>query len=159
MPVPRRDRRWIWAGRIAAVLVLAGLTVYLARVGLDTADKLASSIGVVIAVAALLAPYLLPAQQPVPTPDSAAPAPSQAVTGSGVGGDVRQISGVAGGVRIGPPPTTTGQPPAAPVPPPPPAAVPDAAPAAPPSQVVDKSTVTGSVTQIGTVGGDVDIDR
>jgi hypothetical protein len=40
---------------------------------LDTADKLASSIGVVIALAALLAPYLLPAPQPggppMPDPD------------------------------------------------------------------------------------------
>jgi hypothetical protein len=51
MPVPRRDQRWIWAGRIIAVLVLAGVVGYLARVGLDTADKLASSIGVVIALA------------------------------------------------------------------------------------------------------------
>jgi hypothetical protein len=37
------------------VVVLAGLAGYLVRVGLDTADKLASSIGVVIVLAALLA--------------------------------------------------------------------------------------------------------
>jgi hypothetical protein len=158
MRVPRRNRRWVWAGRITAVLVLAGLTSYLARAGLDTADKLASSIGVVSAVAALLAPYLLPAPQPVPPQGTAArEASEQTVTGSGVGGDVRQISGVAGGVRIGPAPT--GQPLTAPVPPSPPAAVPSAAPAAAGSQVAGNSTVTGSVTQIGDVGGDVDIDR
>jgi hypothetical protein len=34
-----------------------------------------------------------------------------------------------------------------------------AVPAAAGSQVVDNSTVTGSVTQIGDVGGNLDIDR
>jgi hypothetical protein len=64
MPVPRRDPRWIWAGRITAVVILAGLTGYLAWAGLDTAGKVASSISVVIALAALLTPYLLPVPQP-----------------------------------------------------------------------------------------------
>ncbi|WP_239395560.1 hypothetical protein [Frankia sp. CiP3] len=41
-------------------LVVVGLVVYLAVVGLDSADKLASSIGVVVALLALGAPYLLP---------------------------------------------------------------------------------------------------
>jgi hypothetical protein len=73
MPVPRRGPRWIWAGRIAAVVILAGLTGYLAWVGLDTANEVASSISVVIALATLLAPYLLPVPQPegpaTPDPD------------------------------------------------------------------------------------------
>lgn len=71
-PVPHGSGGWVWAGRVVAVLVLAGLGVYLARVGLDTADKLASSIGVLVAVATLLAPYLLPAPSsgsPVSEPD------------------------------------------------------------------------------------------
>jgi hypothetical protein len=63
MPMPRRGARWIWAGRIAAAMVLAGLVIYLVRAGLDTADKLGSSISVVVAVAALLSPYLLPVQK------------------------------------------------------------------------------------------------
>ena len=77
MPVPRRGPRWIWAGRISAVVILAGLAGlagYLAWAGLDTAGKVASSISVVIAPAALLAPYPLPAPQPEgpsgPHPDS-----------------------------------------------------------------------------------------
>jgi len=64
MPVPRRGPRWIWAGRITAVVILAALAGYLAWAGLDTAGKVASSISVVIALAALLAPYLLPVPQP-----------------------------------------------------------------------------------------------
>jgi hypothetical protein len=43
-------------------MVLAGLVIYLVRAGLDSADKLASSISVVVAIAALLSPYLLPVQ-------------------------------------------------------------------------------------------------
>jgi predicted exporter len=72
MPVPRRNCKWIWSGRITATLVLAGLVGYLAWVGLDTADKLASCISVVIAVAALLVPYLLPtlsSGDSIPEPD------------------------------------------------------------------------------------------
>ena len=61
MPIPRRGRPgWIWAGRIAAAVIVTGLVIYLVRAGLDTADKLGSSISVVVAVAALLTPYLLP---------------------------------------------------------------------------------------------------
>ena len=56
----RRRSGWIWGGRIAAVVILAGLAAYLASVGLDKADKLASVLGLLVAVAALVAPYLLP---------------------------------------------------------------------------------------------------
>jgi hypothetical protein len=42
-------------------VIVAGLIVYLVMVGLDKADKLASAVGVVVALAALVAPYLLPA--------------------------------------------------------------------------------------------------
>ena len=41
----RRRSGWIWGGRIAAVVVVAGLGAYLASVGLDKADKLASVLG------------------------------------------------------------------------------------------------------------------
>ena len=157
MPVPRRDRRLIWAGRLTAVVILAGLVGYLVHVGLDNADKTASSISAVIALAALLAPYLLPAPRPAPPlRGSAADVSGQAVTGSRVGGGVRQASGVIGSVRIGPDPT--GRPPTVPPSPPPPAA-PGTAPAATASQAVENSSVTGSVTQIRDVTGDVEIDR
>ncbi|MDG4765771.1 hypothetical protein O7632_16940 [Solwaraspora sp. WMMD406] len=51
----------MWAGRVAFGVIVAGLVVYLVMVGLDKADKLASSIGAVAALTALAAPYLLPA--------------------------------------------------------------------------------------------------
>jgi hypothetical protein len=41
-------------------VLVAGLAVYLLRVGLDKADKVASSISVLVALVALGAPYLLP---------------------------------------------------------------------------------------------------
>jgi hypothetical protein len=40
-------------------VIVVGLVVYLSVVGLDKADKLSSSIGGVVALGALLAPYLL----------------------------------------------------------------------------------------------------
>lgn len=56
----RQRRRWVWGGRVIALLALIGLAIYLWQVGLDRADRLASSIGLVVAVAALLAPYVVP---------------------------------------------------------------------------------------------------
>ncbi|GAA0481944.1 hypothetical protein Ade02nite_57600 [Paractinoplanes deccanensis] len=63
--------RWIWAGRGTFALVVAALIVYLAVSGLDRADKLASAIGVVVAVVALGAPYL---RRPAPPADAERPA-------------------------------------------------------------------------------------
>jgi len=59
--VPRRSCRWVWAGRLAFGVIVAGLVVYLVTVGLERADKLASTISLVVALAAFVAPYLLPA--------------------------------------------------------------------------------------------------
>lgn len=42
-----------WAGATAGVLLLAGLGVYFAEVGLDKADKLGSVVGALIATASL----------------------------------------------------------------------------------------------------------
>lgn len=58
--MPRRSQWWVWAGRVAFGVIVAGLVVYLVVVGLDKADKLASAISVVVALAALVAPYLFP---------------------------------------------------------------------------------------------------
>ncbi|MBM0276057.1 hypothetical protein [Micromonospora tarensis] len=41
-------------------MIIAALVTYLVKVGLDKADKIASSIGVVLALVALGVPYLLP---------------------------------------------------------------------------------------------------
>lgn len=48
-----RRRVLLWTGSIVAVAAAAGLTVYLVQVGLDDADKLASVIGLFVAVAGL----------------------------------------------------------------------------------------------------------
>ncbi|MEV6302729.1 hypothetical protein AB0M02_25175 [Actinoplanes sp. NPDC051861] len=53
-----RNGRRIWAGRGAFGLIVAGLAAYLAAVGIEEADKRASSIAAVLALAALGAPYL-----------------------------------------------------------------------------------------------------
>lgn len=58
-----RRSGWIWGGRVAALVVLAGLTVHLTSVGLDKADKLASVLGLLVAAAGLVAPYLVPSSE------------------------------------------------------------------------------------------------
>ena len=58
--MPRRSQRWVWAGRAVFGVIVAGLVVYLAVVGLERADKVASSISAVLALIALGASYLLP---------------------------------------------------------------------------------------------------
>lgn len=59
--MPARNKKWVWAGRVAFAVIVTGLVVYLVVVGLEKADKLASAISAVAALAALAAPYLLPA--------------------------------------------------------------------------------------------------
>ncbi|WP_239340720.1 hypothetical protein [Frankia sp. CiP3] len=58
-----RRLRWVWVGRGVFGVIVAALAVYLVVVGLDKAAKVASSIGAVLALAALVAPYLLPPLQ------------------------------------------------------------------------------------------------
>ena len=79
--MPHRTRAWIWAGRAAAAVAVIGLAGYLAAVGLDEAGRLAAPVGLVIALAALFAPYLLPAfQPPVPPPvPLVGPAPARMI--------------------------------------------------------------------------------
>lgn len=80
--MPYRTRGWVWAGRAVALAVVTGLAAYLIAVGTSRAAEVAGPAGLVIALATLLAPYLLPAYQPpasAPEPMSADPA----VPGSG----------------------------------------------------------------------------
>ncbi|MCM4083557.1 hypothetical protein [Paractinoplanes hotanensis] len=49
-------------------MIVVGLVVYLVASGLERADKLASSIGAVVALIALVAPYLLPTGKGEPDP-------------------------------------------------------------------------------------------
>ncbi|MFC4066261.1 hypothetical protein [Actinoplanes subglobosus] len=58
--------------------MIVGLVAYFVVVGLDKADKIASTIGVVLAALALGGPYLLPPQK-----NGNAPAPTMVVEGSG----------------------------------------------------------------------------
>jgi hypothetical protein len=71
--MPHRTRRWIWAGRALAAAAVAGLGGYLIAAGPSRASLIAGPAALVIALAALLAPYLLPAYT---TP--AAPPPGRA---------------------------------------------------------------------------------
>jgi hypothetical protein len=77
--MPHRTRGWVWAGRTAAAVAVAGLAVYLGVAGLGQAGKVAAPAGLVIAAAGLAGPYLFPAYQrpadpPGPAPGSAPPA-------------------------------------------------------------------------------------
>lgn len=66
--MPRRTRRWVLAGRVAAGLAVAGLAVWLWVAGLNRAAAVAGPVSAVIALAALFAPYLLPVYQPPAEP-------------------------------------------------------------------------------------------
>lgn len=69
--MPHRSTGWIWAGRAIFAIITTVLVVYLIAVGLDKADKVASSVGGIAALLALAAPYLL---SPVPAPLAGVPA-------------------------------------------------------------------------------------
>jgi hypothetical protein len=104
--MPRRRPRWIWAGRIVFGVLAAAVVAYLATVGLDKADKLASSIGAVLALLALGAPYLLPPPgcTPMPDPDRVEDSGNANATGGGqatTGVDVTGDSGPAQVIRSG----------------------------------------------------------
>ncbi|QKW17628.1 hypothetical protein [Verrucosispora sp. NA02020] len=68
-------------------MIVVALVVYLASVGLDKADKVASSIGAVVALLALGAPYLLPPSQsggvPMLNPDRVEDTGKAKATGGG----------------------------------------------------------------------------
>ena len=91
----RRCSSWIWSGRIVAVVVMAGLFAYLASVGLDKADHLASVLSLLVAMAALVAPYLLPSSDRSRSESGS----SQRVTNTVVGGNLTQVRD-AGGLRM-----------------------------------------------------------
>jgi hypothetical protein len=134
---------------VGGVLLVAGVVGFLAVQSLDDADKWASVLSAVVAVVGLAVGVV--------TSVGGRPRPGrggQSVTGSTVGGGVRQVRGVGGSVQIGP---------AAPA-----AAASTAGARTPPAatdgdggdgQSVDRSQVSGSVDQIDQVGGDVELDR
>ncbi len=54
-----RSRRGLWVGRGVCLLLVLGLVTYLIMIGLERADKVASSVAAVLALLALFAPYLV----------------------------------------------------------------------------------------------------
>jgi hypothetical protein len=90
----RRKRLWIWVGRGVAAAIIGGLAVHLYRVGLETADKLGSSIGLLVAATALVAPYLLPPSRFAPRPTSVVS--EQIVEDATVVGDLVQHQRIPG---------------------------------------------------------------
>lgn len=76
--MPRRSRRVILTGRIVFTLLAIVLIVYLSIVGLDKADKIASTISVFLAAIALVGPYLLPKSE-----ENGEPVPGVMIEGSG----------------------------------------------------------------------------
>jgi hypothetical protein len=140
----RRRSGWIWGGRITALVVLAGLGAYLASVGLDKADKLASVLGLLVAAAGLVAPYL------VPFSDEGHPGPGcvQHVANTVVEGHLTQARKakdvrVQGSVTSGPPQATPSSR--------------DPAPEGQNGQYVGGVWVGGNLTQVDGVDGDITI--
>lgn len=98
-----RSSPWIWVGRIVAVLALSGLAVYLARVGSAAANKLVLTISVLVPVAGLLAPYLLPPPSstgPVSDPDRVEDSGSATATSGGQAISGLQTTAGAAPVRV-----------------------------------------------------------
>jgi len=141
--MPRRSG-WVWGGRIAAVAALAGLGVYLASVGLDRADKLASVLGLLVAVIALVAPYVLPTS----LGDHSGSGSVQQVTNTAVGGHLTQVRD-AKGVHVNGP-AVSGLPKA-------PSPAPTPVPEKIGGQFVNGAWVGGKLTQVDGTDGDITI--
>jgi uncharacterized membrane protein len=146
--MPRLAQRWFWVGRAAGAVIVLGLVGYLVGVGLDRADKIGSAVGAVVALVAVLLPYILPART---TKEPAMPEdeqPSQAVRNAVVGGSLSQLGTVGGNLKVVAAPGSAG-----PLDDPPPAST------APPEngQRVDGARVGGHVVQTHRVDGDATI--
>lgn len=112
--MPRRGPAWIWVGRVLFAVIVAALVTYLVTVGLDKADKLASTIGAVVALLALGAPYLLPSPAPAPAQPRATHADGSGAVAVGgdsnaeVSTDVRGVTSAAAAPPVGPGATASG---------------------------------------------------
>jgi hypothetical protein len=85
----KRRSRWKWTGRVVAVVAIAGLATYLSSVGLDKVSKITSILGLLVAIAALVAPYLMPPSADGDSPHGA----SQRVANTVVHGNLTQVYG------------------------------------------------------------------
>jgi hypothetical protein len=142
---------WLWGGRIVAVGVVIALAVYLYRSGLDKADKIGSSLAVVIALVALIGPYVIPPRKT----DEGSTMPDhderreQSIRNASVDGSLTQADEIGGQLKI------VGSKAAAADPEPPPAASGDESSA---RQSVDGVRVDGHMTQVRSVHGDVTVE-
>nr|WP_181411927.1 hypothetical protein [Streptomyces sp. F2] len=136
-----------WVGGLVSVAAVGALAGYLITVGLDDADKVASVIGLFVALAGLGVAIAGLRRQ-------ARSSGGQSVQNSAISSGVSQISDTAGGVRI----TRRG---GTPVPPrtPPPATTHPPGSDAGDGQSVSGTTTGGSVNQVKNTGHDVEIEE
>jgi hypothetical protein len=146
----RRRSFWLWGGRIFAILVVIALAGYLYRSGLDRADKLGSSVAVVIALVALITPYVLP---PRPKGEGSELSDDdqpheQSIRNASAGGSLTQADKIGGKLRI-----TSAPAGAHPQTVPTPGGVESSA-----RQSVDGVRADGHITQVRSVDGDVTLE-
>lgn len=147
--MPHRTRIWVWVGRGFAVVIIGAVAVYLSSAGLDKADKIASGLSLLVALAALLAPYLLPTQEASARVGTG----SQMMSDVVVGGRLAQLGRIKGGFRssrvlrsASPSPTTESS------------ASTATSSLGAGAQVIRGTWVGGDVTQVGHVDGDVTLE-
>lgn len=97
----RRPKRWAWIGRIVAVAILLGVGVWLWVVGLTQASAIGGAAGLLVAIAALFAPYVLPpSPSPQPRDTIVKDSGSASATNAGKANAGIQASGRADSVRV-----------------------------------------------------------
>ena len=153
-----------WLGGVVVLVAAAGMGVYLGVAGLSKASELAGVISGFVGLAGLaVAAYgVIQAHRDAVTPTLQGPPASQSVTSTGARA-VTQVKDATGSVRIGP--SSHAVPPASLLPAPPKTQMPPEPSPGPPAdatsgaQAVTNSDVSGAVTQVEGVGGDVEIDQ
>ena len=142
--VGMRGRVLVWIAVIIAAGGIAGLAAYLAAAGLTKASAVAGVVVAFVELAALAVGVYGVTRERRSTGDG------QTIAGTLVGGDLTQVRGVKGGVRIHH--RTPGVVPAAPS-----TTTADGPPPGDGQSVMD-SRIAGHLDQIGDVGGDVDLE-
>lgn len=108
MRIPRRTRAWIVTSWVVALLVLGGLASYMASVGLDRASKIGSAGGLLVALLAIVVPYLLPSASSSTSTGDPRPGPAHRVgqtggataAGGGVANSGLDVATAAQGVDV-----------------------------------------------------------
>jgi len=103
--MPRRTVRLVWATRLVFLALTVALPVYLVAVGLDKADKIASTVAAVVALLALTMRYLPPALART-TPSSPVGVPGTGAVAIGGDNSARIGTDVAGVAPSSPTPPT-----------------------------------------------------